>query len=1384
MNSIIKFHTDSFINALKAFFEELKVPVDYLADEPASPADVLGERFKATNEAHKLIADVYALGMVNDGIFEGNETFKNLAQVKKLKADYDGLLFFGVTLKNRKDGLPITRSHLAEITRAFNRTFPYTPVTIIFKYGNSISFANSERIKYKQEWREGEKVGKVSLLKDIDTQQPHRGHLAILKQLVIPTTGSKAVKSFTQLYYYWQSVFSISVLNKNFYEDIIAWFNKAVKDIKIPDQTAGSEKHKDFTVRLIARLIFIWFLKELKVVKDDLLLPEFDNGEDNDLIKPKGKGTGYYKFILQNLFFNALNSEKKDRDKKVFDVYAANFTDEKAIKEAIFFSPYLNGGLFDFHPNDWCEMDKKRNHLVNNAFAVPDQLFLDKEKGLNSILARYKFTIAENTPLEEEIAVDPEMLGRIFENLLAEQSDDTKEAARKNTGAFYTPRPVVSYMCRSTLLKHLDTEIKPENSKAIIHKLLETTVLDPACGSGAFPMGMLEEMMQVLTTVDPEGKVWVAEMMKSKDDDFRNHISEMFADGQIRYVKKLGLLRSCLFGVDLLEYAIEITKLRCWLSLIVEQRVDFSKENYNLKPLPNLEFKFYKKNSLFRFYKDSNLNELIDQIDNDKLLKELVNLENQYFIAKSDRHGTKEEIKDKIVKLLERVVDSQSESITKQLNSVRSGINHLVSNRAAEKEIAKLRKKEKALAEELANLAVFKNTIKDYFIERVVFPGIFNKESKNPGFDIVIGNPPYVNTKLISSMGISKKLEEEYGYCDDLYNHFTFRGLELLKSGGLLSYITSDTFLTLQSKKNMRMHFLGIAGSNTAEGQTDLFGEQLQVHIPVANPDLFGNKKTVQTSLIPVKTENTNHQFLPECRVTEIINTPKAFAALVDTAIFTVKKERAIDKPEMVYVDIRKPNAESFNISEDEWKQIRTSKENLSGWERILDRTFSALGHEIPKWTVSHNCDGDKVYKDEKSPLLKFKVSFEPYRKAINFAVFSPTEYNCQILEKIVKPARPVFDNWWSKIETSRQIENNRAAIQKYTQSIKPNSILLIGLMTDGGQGLATGNNGRFVGYLSTSRFADRCKETRIEKLWKAIQEEPKIKRKFDVLSDCNCYDDVKEVIEDLKETEIWELFDGIKEKFGLRIFSKGFMYRIIPENMIFDVTVISDKQKLEGLKGKRAFVPYDKGDREGNRWYSETPYLIDWSEDSVSWLKGNSGKSEAGMPVVRNPQFYFRNGFCWSDVLNPNSSYVKCRLKGQSVNDVKSMSLYDETGLGDKYLVSFINSYLGFKIIREFLNNTVAIQMNDIRKLPIKIPAEKELKAFNKKFDECMVIKKEYFAGEIDRAEMNSQLRPIEAEIDEMVNKLYGIEAKEEIVLDELEEEVLVADETEEDED
>jgi len=154
--------------------------------------------------------DVYSLGMVDDAAFEGKKSINT----DQIKTDYDGLLLFGVTLKERGNGLLPTRSQLAEITRAFNREFHYTPVVVVFRYNKYIAFANTERQKYKQEWREGEKARKVSLLRDIQVNNPHTGHLKILQELTITRTGRKAVNSFDGLYKYWQEVFSVSLLNK------------------------------------------------------------------------------------------------------------------------------------------------------------------------------------------------------------------------------------------------------------------------------------------------------------------------------------------------------------------------------------------------------------------------------------------------------------------------------------------------------------------------------------------------------------------------------------------------------------------------------------------------------------------------------------------------------------------------------------------------------------------------------------------------------------------------------------------------------------------------------------------------------------------------------------------------------------------------------------------------------------------------------------------------------------------------------------------------------------------------------------------------------------------------------------------------------------------
>jgi len=237
------FRDISFLQAIKALFNELNVPVNYVADEPTSAQVILKDTYKE-NSTFQLVDEVYFVGMVDDAAFEGN---KSLA-VEKIKSDYDGILIFGVSLNQRENNLLPTRSQLAEISRAFNREFYYTPVVLVFKYaddkGQYIAFANTERLQYKQAWREGEKAGKVSLLRDIDIQRPHRGHEDIINQLRIQTSGTKAVDTFAKLYAYWQEVFSVSVLNKRFYQELSNWYFWAVKQVTFPDKPTEADAIK------------------------------------------------------------------------------------------------------------------------------------------------------------------------------------------------------------------------------------------------------------------------------------------------------------------------------------------------------------------------------------------------------------------------------------------------------------------------------------------------------------------------------------------------------------------------------------------------------------------------------------------------------------------------------------------------------------------------------------------------------------------------------------------------------------------------------------------------------------------------------------------------------------------------------------------------------------------------------------------------------------------------------------------------------------------------------------------------------------------------------------------------------------------------------------
>jgi hypothetical protein len=301
--------------------------------------------------------------------------------------------------------------------------------------------------------------------------------------------------------------------------------------------------------------------------------------------------------------------------------------------------------------------------------------------------------------------------------------------------------------------------------------------------------------------------------------------------------------------------------------------------------------------------------------------------------------------------------------------------------------------------------------------------------------------------------------------------------------------------------------------------------------------------------------------------------------------------------------------------------------------------------------------------------------------------------------------------------------------------------------VTDGGQGLATANNGKYVGVLEGTKEADRIRETRVEKLFNAKIQELNFENK----------DQVSEFLRNKTEYEIRELFDSLKTKYSRDIFGQGYLFRIVQSDEVANLESLTDEEKQNGIKNSKSFVPYDKGDKDGNRWYLKTPYYIDWSYENVQWMKKNSGKKGEGMPVVRNPQFYFREGFCWGNILNPSARLIKCKLKQISVNDVGSMSLYSISDrVTEKFLVCIINSNILFDYYRTFINQSVNIQINDIRQLPIIVPTDQQLVQFENLFDRAYQIKIDQFEGNIIETVALIKLDEIQKELDEMVERLY----------------------------
>lgn len=1112
MNPLQDFKNKPFIEAIQSFFKNLNVPVNEISTMPAKAIDIIGN-----NPLNKDIDEVFAYGIVNDAIFEQNKTFDNLDQVKSIKADYDGILIFGITLHPRENNLLPTRSQLADITRAFNRTFKYTPITIVFKYGNHIAFANSERTQFKQQWRDGEKIGKVSLLRDINYLNIHSGHERIVNNLAISRSGKNAVTSFESLYKYWQDVLSVSILNKAFYNELSNWYFWAIKEVQFPNEPNQIElalnddayeealkEHKGKNViRLLTRILFIWFIKEKGLIPEDIfdertIANKFIDGftpQKPEGIFANGKHSSkYYRAILQNLFFATLNQQQGKREFRS-DGKHLNATQLMRYKSylknpEVFIQlmeetvPFMNGGLFECldKPHTTAKGPKGGDLIIyidgfsdrdDNNLVVPDFLFFDadeevdlskeygnakaknsKTRGLIAILKSYKFTITENTPIDEDVALDPELLGKVFENLLASYNPETKTTARKQTGSFYTPREVVNYMVEESLITYLknqllnedagivelgksqialfgnDTkksqlsleqkidespfkgkedeldaklrllvsynEINPfaemaETQKKIIKALDNCKILDPACGSGAFPMGVLQKIVHILHKIDPKNIEWkqrqidrvnrAIDELEFIDDidtkdksiqDLKNQIKDIeasFENNELDYGRKLYLIENCIYGVDIQAIATQISKLRFFISLVVDQKVDTTKDNFGIRPLPNLETKFVASNTLIGINKPKKgqfTGSLFDKKEVQKLEKELKKVRHKIFSIKTPSRKRELREEDKIIR--EQISDLLKEEYGN----------------------------ETALL--LAQWDPYdQNTTATFFDKEWMF-------DISDGFDIVIGNPPYI--QLQKDGGKLAKLYEKQKFSTfqrtgDIYSLFYEKGMQLLNEKGVLCYITSN--------KWMRANY----GASTRE----FFAEKT---IPLLLID-FANFQVFETATV-----DTNILMLQNKPKSKIKEHNELFAARISTE-FNLNKHSLYDFVKENGYFMSSLNHNAWVVGEKDIYNIKDFIEKqgklIANWDIEINYGIKTGFNDA--FIIPNNIKEQIIEEDPKSaeiikPILRGKDIDAWFPEFEGFwLINSHNGVKNSGIEKInVQREYPAIFNWLSKYET------------------------------------------------------------------------------------------------------------------------------------------------------------------------------------------------------------------------------------------------------------------------------------------------------------------------------------------------------------------------------
>ncbi|MGP1445112.1 Eco57I restriction-modification methylase domain-containing protein [Treponema sp.] len=548
------------------------------------------------------------------------------------------------------------------------------------------------------------------------------------------------------------------------------------------DEQKAEKKVRDYIKKMMGRLVFIQFLQ-----KKGWLGCSDDNWNDGDRDylqhlferSTAEQQNNFLATVLDPLFFGMLNTNPEDREKHFAQKGWDNILLTRFGKV-----PYLNGGLFEEDIEDDVPVVFPAALFGNPSQKETERIFRSSQNddypynascGLLDFFARYNFTIDETDPEDREVGVDPEMLGKIFENLLEDNKDK---------GAFYTPKEIVQYMCRESLIAYLTEETQNEpamrnlvlnhdiqtikDKETVLSALKNIKICDPAVGSGAFPMGMLNELFACRILLERD----------SADEENRSRI-------------KKEIVRENIYGVDIEKGAVDIARLRFWLAIIVDEKIPL--------PLPNLDYKIMQGNSLLESYEGISLENLLHQNKKDLFctteenIKTLQTAISDYYQPKT--HKSKQTMKQHISQLVYALLSEQGWS------------------------------KEHDKLADLKKIPIDSNS--SFFLWHTWFSEVFNRPADCNGFDIVIGNPPYI--QLQDEGGKLAKLYRQakfntFSSMGDIYQLFYEKGIVLLKKKGHLCYITSNKWMRAGYGETSRKYF---AEQSQPKILIDLAGEKV-----------------------------------------------------------------------------------------------------------------------------------------------------------------------------------------------------------------------------------------------------------------------------------------------------------------------------------------------------------------------------------------------------------------------------------------------------------------------------------------------------------------------------------------------------------------------------